>query len=43
VVGEKDRPGKKIINRFLHNQWQVGNFFTQKQVKARGKGAFKLY
>jgi hypothetical protein len=27
---------EKRTNRYLHNQWQVGNFVTQKQLKAGG-------
>jgi hypothetical protein len=32
--GEKDRSGKEKNELFFHNQWQVQNFFTQKQMKA---------
>jgi hypothetical protein len=31
------------MNRFLlHNQWQVGNYLTQKQVKSKGGGCFQV-
>jgi hypothetical protein len=26
----------------FHNQWQVGEFVTQKQLKVGGEGAFKF-
>ena len=35
--GESDV--KKNTNRYLHNQWQVGNLYAQKSVKV-GESAF---
>jgi hypothetical protein len=32
---------RKKTNRYVCNQWQVGNFLTQKQVKA-GEGYFQV-
>jgi hypothetical protein len=37
------RTEKKKANRYLHNQWQLGNFVTQKPVKAGRDGTFYLY
>jgi hypothetical protein len=34
--------GKQKNEPLPHNQWQVGNFVAQKQLKAGGQGAFKL-
>jgi hypothetical protein len=30
-------------NRYLQNQWQVGNFVAQKQLKSKGRPASSLY
>jgi hypothetical protein len=34
---------RKKTNRYVCNQWQVGNFLTQKQVKAGGRVLSSLY
>jgi hypothetical protein len=39
VWGQQDRKERNVL---FHNQWQVGNFLAQKQLKAGGQGAFKL-
>ena len=31
--GRRERRKKKNTNRYLHNQWQVGNLYAQKPVK----------
>jgi hypothetical protein len=41
TIGEGRK--KKRANRFLCNQWQVGNFVTQKQLKAEVKMLSNLY
>ena len=38
VRGRRERR-KKNTNRYLHNQWQVGNLYAQKSVKV-GENAF---
>jgi len=35
--------GERKMNRYLHNQWQVDNFFTQEPVKAEVKALLDLY
>ena len=40
VRKERATEKKTKVNRYPHNQWQVGNFLTQKLVKAGGPGAF---
>ena len=34
------RTEKKEANRYLHNQWQVGNFYAKKPIKSGKDGAF---
>ena len=31
--GRRERCKKKNTNRYLHNQWQVGNLYVQKPIK----------
>ena len=33
VSGRRERRKKKNTNRYLHNQWQVGNLYVQKPIK----------
>ena len=37
--GRRERCKKKNTNRYLHNQWQLGNLYAQKAVKV-GESAF---
>ena len=34
---------EKKMNLYLHNQWQMGNFWAQKPVKAGGEVLLDLY